>query len=219
MFIGRVHNVPKALQDEWAAEKRSDILTPGFLMDILPPAFQKDKNLWESRSGNLPAASSKTLPLLYVPASQTPWIFKREAELDLLRTIAGMVAAQVHPYAKVAVDGAWLVYGAAKLRHEWSQPDRDSMACVVKMFGLGVGLLKLPGDVSNDYKLPDLWDNGINVVVKCGSAFYQGKTPTPIELNAMINPNLALPAKVYKAFESVIQGSSGQTTLKTVTAS
>jgi hypothetical protein len=210
MYVGQVTEVPKILRAMLADERQKDPLIPGFLMGLLPPVGNNQRP-WPPGLTDVPSASAKASPLVYVPARQTPWIFKREAELDLLRTIVAAVAGQIHPHAKVAVNGAWLVYGAAKLREEWSRPDRDTSACVFRMIGLTAGLLELPGDVSSDFKLPDAWGNGINVFLKCEDALYHGKTLSPFDT--------ALPTKIYKAVEAASLSHSPRFGLTTLSGS
>ena len=135
---------------------------------------------------------------LVVPPEQTSTIFSYEKELDLFKTIASQIAAQVHPHLKTSIDTIWLVYKAAKLYDDWQKPDSDKVACLFKLGGLAVGTLGVAGRLDPNLKLPDHWANGVNFVLKSGEAIYQGKT---LPINEMIlsqDKRLAIPLKLLK---------------------
>jgi hypothetical protein len=133
-----------------------------------------------------------------VPPEQVPFLFAHETELSLAKSLASLVAGQVHPYLKTSVDVVWLVYGASKLWYDWNQPDRNSTACLFTLGGLAVDAASLPGGVYPSLKMPDHWANGLDFIVKTGESLSQGKLPPTNELLWSADERLRIPVQILK---------------------
>lgn len=189
--------LPKPLKAEMDRQPQSNELPVGFLVgvdDLLAqrPAFSASLAKIRPGTGLLSSAC------LVVPPEQTASIFSYEKELDLLKTIASQIAAQVHPHLKTGIDTIWLIYKAAKLYDDWQKPESDKLACLFKLGGLAVGTMGVAGRLDSNLKLPDHWANGVNFVLKSGEAIYQGKTLPMNEMILSRDRRIAIPLKLLK---------------------
>lgn len=189
---------PVAMRRELVRTDSADPLKPGFIVGLGP--LLPNNHLLRQSVGAIDPRGTESSPVLLVEPEQTPWIFAHEQELAIVKSLASMALQSIH-HGKTAVDALWLVYGAAKLHHDWNRPTRDTGACVFKMLGLGLGLANLPGDFSPGLAIPDHWGNGVNFVFKSGEAIYEGKTP-PINEMMMLSADkrMAVPIKLMKYF-------------------
>jgi hypothetical protein len=189
---------PLTVRRELVRTDSADPFKPGFIVG-LGPALPENPLLQQAIGAIVPRGTESS-PVLLDEPEQTPWIFAHERELEIVKALASM-ALQSIQHGKITVDALWLVYGAAKLHHDWSRPSRDTGACVFKMLGLGLGLAKLPGDINPGLALPDHWGNGVNFVFKSGEALYQGKTPPINEMMMLsVDKRMAVPVKLMKYF-------------------
>lgn len=190
--------IPRSLTAELLSQRSRPDFTPGFIAnadDLIRqnPALQPVVDRLRQENG----LAGK--PTLLIPPEETAALFSKE-ELDLLRSVARLVAEQVHPHLKTGIDVVWLVYGAYKLKEDWEKPDRNTTACIFKLAGLGLGAAAVTGSINPDLKLNDAWANGINGFVKAGGAIAEGKTPPMNELTLSTDKRLEIPIKALKAF-------------------
>jgi hypothetical protein len=198
MYV-EVRKTPVTLRREMVRTDFADPLKPGFIVGLSP--ILPNNPLLQQAIGAIVPKGVESSPVLLVEPEQTPWIFAHERELDIVKSVASLALQSIR-YGKLTVDALWLVYGAAKLHHDWNRPNRDTGACVFKILNLGFGVAKLPGDFSPSFAIPDHWGNGINFVFKSGEALYQGKTP-PINETMMLSMDkrMAVPIKLMKYFD------------------
>lgn len=119
------------------------------------------------------------LPCVVIAPDQTRSIFPDDEQLDLLRRMAALVAEQIHPHLRTAIDVIFFVHGAARLKAAWARPERDNEDFLFKIAGLALDAAEIVGRVDPSLKIPDRWANGVNFVVKSGGDVFQGRT-TPI---------------------------------------
>jgi hypothetical protein len=160
--------------------------------------LEQNHSVAKSVDGMLPKAYPQQFPALYVTPTETSSLFSNTQELALLKSVASLVASQVHPNLKFGVDAIWLVYGAAQLHDEWTKPGADLGACAFKLASLGLSTASLVGRLSPDLELPDSWSNGINFCLKSGEAIYKGKTPPINELTIAADKRMDIPLKLLK---------------------
>jgi hypothetical protein len=190
--------IPRSLEKELLSQPVRPDLTPGLIVnaDALlrqNPSLQPVLDRLREENGLIGE------PALLIPPEETAAIFSKE-QIDLLRSLARLVAEQIHPHAKTGLDAVWLVYGAYKLKEEWEKPDRNTSAFIFKLAGLGLGAAGIAGNVYPDLKLNDAWANGVNGFVKVGGAIAAGKTPPTHELTLSSDKRLEIPIKALKAF-------------------
>ena len=167
--------VAKSLAKELLSVGKHTDDVPGLIVSTQDLSKQS-ANFARAMEGLVPPNMLSSTPALVIPPHETSDLFKHSDELALLKALAGLIAEQVHPYLKTGIDVVWLVYKAAQLREEWSQPGRDTIACGFKMTGLALSSLSLAGSIYPDIKLADSWSNGVNFIVKRGESIWQGKT-------------------------------------------
>ena len=189
--------VPKVLSSELLSVPKHVDNTPGLILsthDLLAhsPSFaQGVDGLW-------PARGLTGSPTLVISPQETSCLFAHSGELDLLKSVAGLIAQQIHPRLKTAVDALWLIYKSARLKEEWDRPDRDTVTCLFKMGGLALGCANLAGGVYPDLKLSDPWSNGFNFLLKSGESILQGKTVPVNELIFSTDKRFDIPLKALK---------------------
>jgi hypothetical protein len=189
---------PVPVRRELSQAASANPLMPGFVIG-LGPVLRQNPLLRQSIGTTVPHGTECS-PVLLVEPEQTPWIFAHESELALVKCLAGLALQNIQ-YAQTTVDALWLVYGAAKLHHDWNLPNRDTGACVFKMFGLGLGVANLAGGISPGLAIPDHWKNGVNFVFKSGEALYEGKTPPISEMMVLsADKRMEVPIKLMKYF-------------------
>ena len=186
--------IPKTLSTEILATPRNRDDIPGLIVSAHD--LHTHNSIFAQRiEGLMPGAGS---PTFVISPNETSCLFEQSAVLPLLKSVTGLIAKEIHPMLKIGVDAIWLVYGAARLKKEWNQPDRDIGACIFKMTGLVLGSANLAGGLYPDLKLSDPWFNGINFVVKSGESIWQGKTVPVNELMLSTDKRLDIPLKVFK---------------------
>jgi hypothetical protein len=189
--------LPKQLATELLATDKSEDNCPGLIVST-KALLEQNQALAKSVNGMLGASYPKQFPALMTSPAATSSIFSHTQELSLLKSVASLIAAQVHPNLKLGVDAVWLVYGAAQLHDEWTKPGADLGACAFKLAGLGLSAANLVGGLNPELKLQDSWANGINFCLKSGEAIYQGKTPPINELMLSTDKRLDIPLKLLK---------------------
>jgi hypothetical protein len=189
--------VPKSLAQELRAESKHIDNIPGLIVSAQDLSKQ-NLNFARAIQGLVPPSMAPQTPAIVISPRETSNLFKHSDELALLKAVAGLIAEQVHPYVKTGIDAVWLVYKAAQLQEEWSQPGRNTMACGFKMAGLVLNSTILAGSIYPDIKLPDSWSNGFNFIVKSGESIVQGKTLPVNELVFSTEKRLDIPLKVLK---------------------
>jgi hypothetical protein len=190
-------SVPKSIAKELVSERKDPHGAPGLIVSTEDLSKQRP-NFRRAVAELVPPERRAYASALIVPPEETSVLFKHSEELALLKSIAGLIAEQFHPYAKAGVDVVWIVYKAAQLKDEWDRPDRDAVACGFKMASLALDSVKIAGHLDPDLKLPDAWANGFNFVVKSGAALWQGKTAPVNELTLSSDKRLDIPIKVLK---------------------
>jgi hypothetical protein len=189
--------VPKSLAKELLSVGKQTDDIPGLIVSTQDLSKQ-NSNFARAIQGLVPPNMLSRTPALVISPRETSSLFQHSDELALLKSVAGVIAQQVHPHLKTGIDVVWLVYKAAQLQEEWSQPGRDTIACGFKMAGLALNSANLVGSVYTDVKLPDSWSNGFNFIVKSGESIWQGKTIPVNELVFSAEKRLDIPLKVLK---------------------
>jgi hypothetical protein len=189
--------VPKSLAKELLSAGKPADKIPGLIVSTQDLSKQS-ANFARAMEGLVPANMLSRTPALVISPRETSSLFQHSDELALLKSVAGVIAEQVHPYLKTGIDVVWLVYKAAQLQEEWNQPGRDTIACGFKMAGLALSSANLVGNVYTEVKLPDSWSNGFNFIVKSGESILQGKTLPVNELVFSTDKRLDIPLKVLK---------------------
>ena len=110
----------------------------------------------------------------------------------------GEIVQQAQPQLKTGIDAVWLVYRAFQLREEWKEPNHNTMACLLKLAGLGLGVGSIAGRAFPGMKLPDPWSNGLNFFLKAGGSLVEGKTIPINELILSTEKRQAIPLKIFK---------------------
>jgi hypothetical protein len=189
--------IPKSLSSELRSQTTDSDHTPGLIVSTEDLARQKP-NFGRAIAGLLPPNTRPQASALVLSPAETSRLFRNTEELALLKSIAGLIAEQIHPYAKTGVDVVWFVYKAAQLKEAWERPDRDRVACCFKMAGLALDSTKIIGSIYPDLKLPDAWSNGFNFIAKSGDAIWQGKTVAVNEMALSTDKRFEIPIKVLK---------------------
>lgn len=189
--------VPKSLAQALLSAKRSAELDPGLIVGIQDLSAQSSSFV-RAINGLASTAPVSRAPAFVVSARETSRFFRHTEELALLKSVAALIAQQVHPHLKLGVDAVWLVYRAAQLHDEWSQPNADKVVCGFKLGGLVLSSANLAGGFYPDIKLPDCWSNGFNFALKSGEAIYQGKTVPVNELMFSADKRMDIPLKILK---------------------
>ncbi len=199
MYIqtSRAASLPKRLTSELLSTEKSIDGCPGLIVSTKPLLEQND-SIARSVDGMLGQRYPRQFPTLMATPAATSSLFSHSQELALLKSVASLIAAQVHPHLKLGVDAVWLVYGAAQLHDEWTKPGADLGACAFKLASLGLSTVNLVGGFNADLKLADSWSNGINFCLKSGEAMYQGKTPPINELALSADKRMDIPLKILK---------------------
>jgi hypothetical protein len=68
---------------------------------------------------------------LVIPPEGVSWMFSHTDELGLLKTLVVDLIHASHPILKSVVEGIWIGFGAAKLCHDWTRPNRDTGDCLI----------------------------------------------------------------------------------------
>lgn len=190
-------SLPKRLTSELLTTDQSEDGCPGLIVST-KPLLEQNEGIAKSVDRMLGQRYPKQFPTLMATPAATSRLFSQTQELSLLKSVASLIAAQVHPNLKLGVDAIWLVYGAAQLHDEWTKPGADRGACAFKLASLGLSTVNLVGGLNPELKLPDSWSNGINFCVKSGEAIYQGKTPPINELTLSTDKRMDIPLKLLK---------------------
>lgn len=193
----RASTLPKKLTSELLATEKSEDGCPGLIIST-KPLLEQNHSIAESVDGMLGQRYPRQFPTLMATPAATSSLFSHTQELSLLKSVASLIAAQVHPHLKLGVDAIWLVYGAAQLNDEWTKPGADRVACAFKLASLGLSTVNLVSGLNPELKLPDSWSNGINFCLKSGEAIYQGKTPPINELTISTDKRMDIPLKLLK---------------------
>jgi hypothetical protein len=193
----RAVSLPKRLTSELLATSRSDDGCPGLIVST-KALLEQNTGVATAVDGVLGHRYPRQYPTLMATPEATSSLFSHTKELSLLKSVASLVAAQVHPNLKLGVDAVWLVYGAAQLHDEWTKPDADRGACAFKLASLSLSAVSFVGGLTPELKLPDCWSNGINFCLKSGEAIYQGKTPPLNELALATDKRMDIPLKLLK---------------------
>jgi hypothetical protein len=189
--------VPSQLRSELLAQSGNSGTVPGFVVNA--PELSVQSPSLSAAIDDLRAKNGLSgPPCLVVPPHETSAIFACKDELDLLHSVADLIADQVRPHLKAGVDAIWLVYRAFSLREEWRQSNRNTTACLLKLAGIGLGVAGLAGHVYPEMKLPDSWSNGLNFIVKAGNTLAEGKTVAINELVLSSDKLLEIPLKIIK---------------------
>lgn len=118
--------------------------------------------------------------------------------LELLKTVAGHVAKGIHPTAKTVLDGVWLILDGKKFYDELKKPERDKGKIFFGLTSLGLGTLKLVGNINTDYKMPEGLTQSLSGAVKIGKSVYLGE-PAPINEMMLSSVNYGdIMAKAFK---------------------
>ena len=189
--------VPTRLSSELLSTNSSTDGCPGLIIST-KSLLEQNHSVAKTVDSMLPQGYPRQFPALYVTPTTTSRLFSNTQELALLKSIASLIAAQIHPNLKLGVDAMWLVYGAAQLHDEWTKPGADRVACAFKLASLGLSTINLAGRLSPDLTLHDSWSNGINFCLKSGEAIYQGKTPPINELALATDKRMDIPLKLLK---------------------
>ncbi|MCA0176335.1 MAG: hypothetical protein LCH73_08635 [Proteobacteria bacterium] len=195
--ISRAASLPKQLTSELLTTDRSEDGCPGLIVST-KPLLEQNKSIAKSVDGLLGQRYPRQFPALIATPAATSSLFSHTNKLSLLKSVASLIAEQVHPNLKLGVDAIWLVYGAAQLHDEWTKPGADQGACAFKLASLGLSTVNLVGGFDPELKLPDSWSNGINFCVKHGEAYYLGKTPPINELMLSTEKYTDIPLKALK---------------------
>jgi hypothetical protein len=123
--------------------------------------------------------SSPQSSFLVVKPEQVPEIFD-DKTLKSIKTIASQIAKEIHPVLKFGIDALWLSYSVNKLRESWKKEDFDTGNFLFEVAGAGLGALSLANSINSeykftDYKISDETSYGLDVFLKSGKTFYQGK--------------------------------------------
>ena len=137
-----------------------------------------------------------------------PLLFRYDQELGLLKTVLKTVAGDSAPYVVHGIDAAWLVYGAFKFKAALEKPDRDAAACFWEFAGLATGAAALAGHVVPSLEMPDSFANGLNYLVKSGSAISAGKAVPVNEMALSKDARNAIPLAVLKMAGLSLDGSA-----------
>ena len=194
----RFSQAPFAVQKELVGAKSADPFNPGIIMG-LGPVFQKNPQLRQAVGAIAPRGTGNS-PVLLVEPKQMPWIFGHESELEFVKTLAGMAMQTIHHHGKMLVDGLWLVYGGAKLLHDWKRPDRDTGACVFKIGGLAASFAELMGDVNPSLAIPNDLGKTVNFVFTSAGKLYEGKPLQMDEMMLSADESAAFPMKLMNYF-------------------
>lgn len=208
MEIRPAVNFPAPIRKEIERQPATGELVPGFILgagDVL----DRDAVLMKGLSRFRQEHGLSGVPCLVVDPTQTCLIFDRDAGLDLVKSLASLVAGMVHPQLKTGVDGIYFVYKAARLYKDWSRPDRDTAACLFKTAGLALNAAGIAGRIYPDVRIPDHWANGINFALKSGQAIYQGRTPPINEMVLSADKRLEIPLKLLKVAGIALDPSPG----------
>ncbi|MCU0561292.1 MAG: hypothetical protein MUD16_14010 [Desulfobacterales bacterium] len=214
MEIRPATTLPAPIRREIERQPVTGELVPGFILGV-GDILERDAVLKKSLSQFRREHGLSGMPCLIVDPAQTSLIFDREAGLDLLKSVASLVAGMVHPQLKTGVDGLYFIYKAGRLYRDWSRPDRDTAACLFKTAGLALSAAGIAGRIEPDLKIPDHWANGINFALKSGHAIYEGRTPPINEMLLSADKRLEIPLKLLKVAGIALDPSPG---LKAVTA-
>jgi hypothetical protein len=213
----RAASLPRKLTSELLATEKSGDCCPGLIVST-KPLLEQNHRIAKSVDGMLGQSFPRQFPALMATPAATSSLFSHTQELSLLKSVASLITAQVHPHLKLGVDAIWLVYGAAQLNDEWTKPGADRVACTFKLASLGLSSVSLVGGLNPELKLPDSWSNGINFCLKSGEAIYQGKTPPINELTLSFDKRLDIPLKLLKlAGASLDPQTSSATAFSTTT--
>lgn len=197
MEIRPARGLPAPIRREIASQPPVAPLVPGVILgaeDILSRDAVLKRGLAEFQRRH----GLSGVPCLVVPPPHVQAVFDRDAGLDLLKTLAKLVAGWAHPHLGTAVDGLWFVYKARRLYEDWDRPDRDTKACLFKAAGLALNAAAIAGRLCPEVKIPDHWANGINFALKSGQAIYQGRTPPVNEMVLSSDKRLEIPLKLLK---------------------
>jgi len=189
--------LPKQLTSDFLATDKSVDGCPGLIVST-KTLLEQNNSIAKSVDGMLGQRYPGQFPALMATPAATSSLFSHTQELSLLKSVASLIAAEVHPNLKLGVDVIWLVYGAAQLKDEWTRPGADPGACAFKLANLGLSSVNLLGGLYPDLKLADSWSNGINFCLRSGESIYQGKTPPINELMIATDKRMDIPIKLLK---------------------
>lgn len=193
----RLAVVPRSVRKELLSQENHSSDTPGIIVSI-GALSTHNPDFVRALAGLAPANALARTPALVIPPRETSRVFEHSEELALLKSVAALIAQQVHPHLKTGIDALWLVYRAAQLREEWSQPHRDTVACGFKMTDLALSAAGMVGDVYPGLALPDSWANGFDYVLSSGQAIHEGKTVPVNELAFATDKRLDIPLTLLK---------------------
>ncbi len=152
------------------------------------------------------ALGDATNHFVVVAPADVPLLFRFENELGLLKTVAKAVTHEASPLVGHAIDAAWLVYGALRLREALKAPNRNRAACFWQFAGLGLETAKAVGDCAPALKMPDPYANGVNYIVAAGSALAAGRAPPILEMMSSNDERNAIPLAAMKVFGMSLDG-------------